>query len=388
MSQGTVVFRGERIVAVEPEGGRAADFDLGNAALLPGFVNAHTHLDLTGLRGLNPPGADFPGWLDGVVRHRQARSEDDTLADIHAGLAECVRCGTTLIGDISHRGLSWDALAGGPVRGVVFYEIIGLSADRAGQAGAEAEDWLRAHGATATCRPGLSPHAPYSVRRSLYEAAARLVRDHPPAVIATHLAESATEVELLRHRRGPFVRFLEERGAWHPDGLVADPEDVGRLLAGVPACLVHGNFLAALGPAARGGTVVYCPRTHAAFGHPPHPFRDLLAHGRRVALGTDSLASNPDLDLLAEARFLHKIYPSVNPGSLVRLATLSGAEALAWHGETGSLSPGKSADLVVLPLPDADLADPHELVLASSLPVAAVLCRGRWVYGADGSGPG
>jgi cytosine/adenosine deaminase-related metal-dependent hydrolase len=125
--------------------------------------------------------------------------------------------------------------------------------------------------------------------------------------------------------------------------------------------------------------VVYCPRTHAFFGHPPHGFRDLLARGVRVALGTDSLASNPDLDLLAEARFLHRLYPDVPGAQLLHMATLAGALALGWGDEAGSLAPGKSADLAVLPLPPAGDTDPHELVLDSDLPVSAVLCRGRWV---------
>src|SRR5439155_6487571 len=97
-------------------------------------------------------------------------------------------------------------------------------------------------------------------------------------------------------------------------------------------------------------SVVYCPRTHAAFGHAPHPFREFLARGVRVALGTDGLSSNPDLDILAEARFLHRKHPDLPGATLLRMLTLFGAEALGWAGETGSLEPGKAADLVVLPL--------------------------------------
>jgi cytosine/adenosine deaminase-related metal-dependent hydrolase len=127
-------------------------------------------------------------------------------------------------------------------------------------------------------------------------------------------------------------------------------------------------------------TIVYCPRTHAAFGHPPHPFCEFLQRGVRVALGTDSLASNPDLDLLAEARFVHQRYPDVPGETILRMATLSGAEALGWADETGSLTPGKSADLVVLPLPE-DEADPYRLMLESSTKVRAVLFRGQWTVG-------
>jgi cytosine/adenosine deaminase-related metal-dependent hydrolase len=198
--------------------------------------------------------------------------------------------------------------------------------------------------------------------------------------VAVHLAETAAEQELLILRRGPFVPFLQELGAWSPDGLAEDTDHVLRLLNNpfAPTLLVHGNFLNVTAAIPSNTSVVYCPRTHAAFGHPPHPFRDFLARGVRVAVGTDSLASNPDLDVLAEVRFLHQRHPDVPGATLLRMATLSGAEALGWADETGSLSLGKSADLVVLPLPDWEEADPHRLVLESTEAIRKVLWRGQW----------
>ena len=144
-----------------------------------------------------------------------------------------------------------------------------------------------------------------------------------------------------------------------------------------PLLYVHGNYLRPDAPLPKNASIIYCPRTHAAFGHPPHPFRDFLARGVRVAIGTDSLASNPDLDVLAEIRFLHRLYPDVPGAVLLRMATLSGAEALGWADETGSLAPGKSADLVVVPLAGDD-ADPYRLLLGADAAVRRVLFRGRW----------
>jgi cytosine/adenosine deaminase-related metal-dependent hydrolase len=198
--------------------------------------------------------------------------------------------------------------------------------------------------------------------------------------LATHLAETRAELEVLRERTGPLVPFLQGVGVWEPEGLAQDAAEVARLCSAAPRLLlVHVNYLAAEA-VPPGATVVYCPRTHAAFGHPPHAFRDFLARGVRVALGTDSLASNPDLDMLAEACFLHARYPEVPGADLLRMATLAGAEALGWQDEAGSLTPGKSADLVAVPLP-ADGGEPHELVLRSAAPGRAVLCRGRWLCG-------
>jgi cytosine/adenosine deaminase-related metal-dependent hydrolase len=289
-------------------------------------------------------------------------------------LAEALRFGTTLLGDISGDGGSWDVLAAAPVRAVVFREMLGLPKDRASGAWERVDRWLASRDATPTCRPGVSPHAPYSVRSTLFFAATT-----HGVPVAVHLAETAAEQELLVLRRGPFVPFLQELGAWDPEGLAEDTDHVLRLLNGLaPTLLVHGNFLNAAATIPSNASLVYCPRTQAAFGWPPHPFRDFLARGVRVALGTDGLASNPDLDLLAEARFLHRQYPDVPGAVLLRMATLSGAEALGWADEAGSLTPGKSADLVVLPLPPRDDADPHRLVLESEEPVRRVLFRGRW----------
>jgi cytosine/adenosine deaminase-related metal-dependent hydrolase len=376
LPNGTVTVRGDRIDAVLPHGQRSADLNLGNTAVLPGLVNAHTHLDLSGLRGLAPPTPDFTAWLRRVIRFRRARSAADVGRDIEAGLAECQRHGTTLLGDISGQGWSWGALEKAAVRAVVYREVLGLPEDRARQAWHDLSAWLLAHPATPTCRPGISPHAPYSTRWCLFSVAPVL-----GAPVATHLAETHEEMDLLTFQGGPFVPFLKELGVWEPEALVRDLDRALTLLNGTnPVALVHGNFLPWTGYVPDNCSLVYCPRTHAAFGHPPHPFREFLRRGVRVALGTDSLASNPDLDLLAEARYLHECYPDVPGEVLLRMATHSGAAVLGWADETGSLTPGKSADLVVLPLPDVDLSDPYKLVLSYDTAVQAVLFRGAWVY--------
>jgi aminodeoxyfutalosine deaminase len=375
LERGIVVIAGDKIVAVEPHGRLTPDLDLGDAGVLPGLVNAHTHLDLSGMRGLAPPTPHFTDWLKQVIAYRRLRTPEQVQDDIRTGLAECLRFGTTLLGDISGDGGSWDALTDAPLRAVVFREVLGLSKDRAEGAWERLDRWLASRTGTPTCRPGASPHAPYSVRSSLFFAAA--TRGVP---VAVHLAETAAEQELLLLRRGPFVPFLRDLGVWDSEGLAPDADHVLRLLNGLsPTLIVHGNFLSPAAAMPANASIVYCPRTHAAFSHPPHPFRDFLARGVRVAVGTDSLASNPDLDVLAEIRFLHRLYPDVAGAVLLRMATLSGAEALGWADETGSLAPGKSADLVVVPLPDRD-DEPHRLLLGSDLPVRRVLFRGDWGF--------
>jgi len=394
LERGIVTIRSTRILAVEPPGPRPADHDLGNVAILPGLVNAHTHLDLSALADTSlerqrrafagAPGLyeklPFTDWLRTVIAQRRNLRPDQVRRNIRANLKQCLAAGTTLLADISSQGLSWDILAKtNRIRAVVFAELLGLPRTRAHQTWAAACEWVRNHPGGKSCRPGLSPHAPYSVRASVFGATARLsgMQQIP---LAIHLAETREELELLEHHRGPFVPFLSELGVWDAQGLAKGIDEVFRLARPAANVLfIHGNYLDAPAGFSPGATLVYCPRTHAAFGHEPHPFRRLLAEGVRIALGTDSLASNPDLDVLAEARFLYRHYPDLPPATLLRMLTLSGAEALGWEKETGSLAPGKSADLVVLPLPLEMDSDPYEAIFASSLPIQATLFRGKWI---------
>jgi cytosine/adenosine deaminase-related metal-dependent hydrolase len=387
IERGTVTVRGDRIESVNPHGDRTPDEDLGNAAIIPGLVNAHTHLDLSGARGLIPPTTPdtFTDWLRGVIAYRRGRTPEQVEADVADGVAECMRYGTTLIGDITAGGSSWGVVTCEPVRAVLFWELIGLSAERFDAACTEAitkigEDWDAAQTEVMfpplpLCRWGLSPHAPYSANHK--HALALLA--YQSGAKAIHLAESPGELELLEKRTGPFVPFLTDLGIWNPEEIIAHPKSyfVMRPRIDAPRLYIHCNYMRPAFTLRPCQSVVYCPRTHAAFGHPPHPFRDFLSRGVRVCLGTDSLASNPDLDILAEARFVHAKYPDFPGDALLRMVTLSGAEALGWADETGSLDAGKSADLVAVPLPDAD-DDPHELLLADHDGERRTMFRGEW----------
>jgi aminodeoxyfutalosine deaminase len=376
LPHGTVTVHDDRITAVEPRGTRTPDEDFGNAAIVPGLVNPHTHLDLSGARGLIlPTDPDhFTDWLRGVIAYRRTRTAEQTQADIRTGLSECLRFGTTLVGDIASEGASWDALAGAPTRAVVFHEVIGLADERSAAVYRNLLRWQQSHANTPTCRHAASPHAPYSVNSAILRTIA-----WNGWTMTVHLAESLAEIELLEQRSGAFRQFLEPLGLWHPDSIAKSLEWIlWRTRRSPNALLAHCNYLPPHTNLKPNQSIVYCPRTHAAFQHPPHPFRAFLANGVRVCLGTDSLASNPDLDILAEARFVRSRYPDFPGDQLLRMITLSGAEALGWADECGSLEAGKSADFVVVPLPDADAPDPHELLLAEHAGERRTMFRGTW----------
>jgi cytosine/adenosine deaminase-related metal-dependent hydrolase len=374
VENGFLVIRDDKIEAVEPKGTRKADVDLGNVALIPGLVNAHTHLDLSGARGLIPPTdpEHFTDWLKGVIAYRRTRTAEQVQQDIREGLAECMRAGTTLVGDITNKGASYEIVVNAPIRGQLFWELIGLSTVRYES---ELKEYARAaviswdgtdppplfpH--TDRLRWSMSPHAPYSANHS-YTTGQQWLGN-----TAIHLAESPAELELLATRTGSFVHFLSELGIWNPNDITASLSDFTNSCETAqyqPRLSIHCNYLPIETPFHPTQTIVYCPRTHAAFGHPPHPFREFMKRGVRVCLGTDSLASNPDLDILAEARF-------------VKMVSLFGAEALGWADECGSLEAGKSADAVVVPLPDRD-GDPYDLLFVD--PVRGerkTMFRGEW----------
>lgn len=382
---GVVAVDGERIKAVEPQVSATPDsvINLGEVALLPGLVNAHTHLEFSDLAEPIPAGDSFAGWIDRVVERR--RGQHDQVQAAQLGSSESLRSGTTTLGEISTSD-AWRSIDARTGSGVVFREIIGLKPDRWEQALDTARRHLREEPADAAIWiRGLSPHAPYSVHPRLYERLIELaVEDGAP--VAVHLAETREELELLERGTGPLVEQLQRFGAWEP-GLIRHgtrPLDYLMPLADVEHGLViHGNYLSddeidflAQHPNL---SVVYCPRTHTAFGHPPHPWRRLIEAGVRVALGTDSRASNPDLSLWSEVCFLAESFPEVLAVDLIRMATLDGADALGCGNDVGSLAPSKLANLVVLELDAETISQSAERTALGAHRISGVMQGGRWI---------
>jgi cytosine/adenosine deaminase-related metal-dependent hydrolase len=382
---GCVTVRGERIAAVGARPSSEA-VDLGNVAILPGFVNAHTHLEFSDLAvPLGQPGMPLPEWIRHVIATRRPQNRNPA-ASIQRGLAESLRSGTTTIGDIATSGWGEQTIAEASLDVTVFYESIGLARERMPERLADAQEFVATALGSQTghsLQIGLSPHAPYSVHADLVAGLARLAASRGLPV-AMHLAESREELELLATGGGPFRDLLAELGAWDAGAIPGGtrPLDYLRLLAGAPRALViHGNYLDAEEVAfladRRGRmSVVYCPRTHAYFGHARYPLERLLGLDVAVALGTDSRASNPDLGMLAEMRHVARAFPAIAPETVLRLGTLAGAQALGRAHEAGTIEPEKLANLTIVALPDQDGRDPHELLFNSRLPVVATYYRG------------
>ncbi|HEX5442992.1 MAG TPA: amidohydrolase family protein [Pirellulales bacterium] len=356
-----------RIFAVgrEPDGCKA--IDLGDVALLPGLVNPHTHLEFSDCEApLGAPGMPFPRWVPEVIQWRAGQIAGKPA--VPRGLDESAQAGVTTLGEIATPGWSPAAFGNRPPRATVFLEAIGLARSLVDQKLAEAHEHLQRAAGQRHWRPGLSPHAPYTVRPELFERLVDLASG-AGVPVAFHLAESQEEIELLATGGGRFRDVLSELGVWDSTAIPRGtrPLDYLRRLADrrVRALVIHGNYLddeeiGVLAKHADRLTVVYCPRTHAYFQHRRHPLPRLLAAGARVAVGTDSRASNPDLNLWEELRFILRAFPELSPEAVLRMGTIDAAWALGEGDVIGSLEVGKRADLTIVPLEGGELRDPYE----------------------------
>jgi cytosine/adenosine deaminase-related metal-dependent hydrolase len=378
---GVVTIEGERIVDVG-SGSHATGpvQDLGDVALLPGLINAHTHLEFSHRRTpLGRAGMPLIEWLPLAIAERG--SHGDTIKDsIAIGLQESLLAGTCAIGEITTAdATSYPADIVLPITG--FLEVIGFSRARANSAFAALQERL-AKVRKLHVEIGLSPHAPYTVSPELVGRLVELAREHDFPV-AMHLAESAEELDLLTTGTGPFRELLEDRSMWDPAAipLGSRPLDYLRILADAPRALViHGNHLMSeeqefLAAHADRMTLVYCPRTHAYFRHAQYPLATLVEMGVRVALGTDSRASNPDLSVIGELRHVARTYSQVPAEDILAMATLNAAVALGRHHDCGSITPGKLANLVAIPGSTNSLLE----LLAGGGEPQAIWFRGREV---------
>lgn len=383
LSNGVLTIQGGRIVDVDARSCTSAE-ELGNVALLPGLVNAHTHLEFSGLREpLGRSGVGLVDWIRAVIEYRRESAVTAAQA-IERGLDESHTSGTTCLAEIAQPQWSAEPFCRARLDATVFLELIAPTASRVPAAMEAARHHLDAADTSSPWRAGLSPHAPYSVHPDLLAGAISLSSSRQ-VPLAMHLAESQAEIDWLRSGRGPFSEFLSRLDGWDSEAFPPGrrPLDYLRALAEChQAIVIHGNYLddeeiAFLADQRERMAVVYCPRTHAYFGHVAHPVERLLAAGATVALGTDSRASTPDLSLLAEMRFAAQRHPALAPELVVKLATWFGARALGRESEIGSLEPGKRADMAIVALPDREASDPYDLLLNSDEPVVATLCSRR-----------
>lgn len=368
---GVVAVSGGRVAWVgrrgDPDEPRAPLRDLGDGVLLPGLVNAHCHLELSHLgKGPPPRDAGFVPWVEGVVGSRGRHSEAEVAAAASAGIDALEAAGTAAVGDVSNTLAHLERLAASSLDAVVFLELLAWDPAKAADTLGWGEKLVRER--QASLRPGLelrlAAHAPHSVSPELMRL---LVAGGGPAAI--HLAESPDEVRFLADGGGAWPGFLAARGLGHV-AFDAPQQSPVRYCDGLGA--LHPRLVAAHGVqldasdrellAKRGVHVVLCPRSNAALGVGTADVPALMAAGVRLALGSDSLASSPSLDVLEDAVLLRRQFPALEPGVILRMATLGGAEALGLP-QLGAIAPGRRAAFAYAPA-EAAPRDPEAFLLS------------------------
>lgn len=337
--------------------------DLGDVAVLPGLVNAHTHLELSWLRGRVPPAATFIDWIKQLFLTRGGRDEqpDDptVMSAARAAMRELRDTGVSLVGDVSNSLATVVPLKEASLRGVVFHELLGFHLPHGGRIAETraAREAARQQGGNAV-RVSVAPHACYSVSPEMFRAIRDELDAAAPAITSVHIGESESEMEFLERGTGAWPGLLRWVGSWaegwEPPG--CGPVEFLDQLAFLDArtLVVHGVQLRedSLARLARiGCTLVTCPRSNQWVGVGVPPVARFYASGVPVAIGTDSLASVEDLNLFSELEAMRWLAPDVPARTLLASATLVGARALGFDDQLGSIEAGKLAELIAVDLP-------------------------------------
>jgi len=365
-------------------------------AIIPGFVNAHAHLELTILRGLleNIP---FMEWIQRLTRIKyQVLTRDDLKLSAQLGAIEMLRAGVTTVAEVMDVGTGWEAMREFGLQGIAYQEVFGpdpsvVTESMKGLGGKV--DRFRTD-ESETMKIGVSPHAPYSVSRPLYEAVRDFARKESLRMTA-HVAETRDETGFVRDGAGPFAAAHSKRGIEVTPRRcmpVAYMDSMG--LLGSDMLLVHcveANERDLDRLQETGTFVVHCPKSNAKLGNATARIYDMLGRGVRVSLGTDSVASNNVIDMFEEMRSaifqqrtLTGRIDAMTASEALRMATIEGARCLGMENHVGSLEPGKRADFAVVDLSGPatqPVFDPVETMVysASRANVRNVFSGGREV---------
>lgn len=400
LREGEVVIQGDTIVEVRPRRTPAQGevIDFGEAIILPGLVNLHTHLELTVLRGAIED-LPFFAWLRRLVELKSLLEETEWLDSALWGAMEAAAAGITTLADTTDSGATVQAMLRVGLRGRVYQEVFAIQPEQTREQTLEALHARMQHLHRITDGSlvglGIAPHAPYTVRLdSLY--ALRQYAQQKGYPVCIHAAESEEEVALLQQGRGAFAQMYQQRGIpWdvpnmHPMDLLERGgwlDENTLLVHAVQTTSRHAQLLADTRTA-----VAHCPQSNAKLYHGVAPLEDWLGRGVRVGLGTDSVVSNNTLDLFHEMRFavlvqraVHRTQATITAQEVVEMATLGGARALGMEEQIGSIEPGKQADLCVVSLRNVHLCpspDPYAaLVFATQAnDVVMTMVAGRIVY--------
>lgn len=404
--EGAVVIDGPKIVAVgsstdiREQFPNAESTDHGNAAILPGFINCHSHLEITAMRNqLDDVEHDFSSWLLKLNGIREKMTPEDINAAAVIGALEGASAGVTCFGDIGRMGHAGvHALKTVGLRGIVFQETEFSPDNRTAES--DLKDLIakfeKLHGEqTELVHVGLSPHSPYTVGSKLFEMLAQFsILNRVP--LSIHAAESVDEHDLLTQGTGFFTGIYEKYDVEWSSPHCSPVEYLERLgvLAARPLlahCVtVSDTDIEKI--ASNGASIAHCPKSNAKFGHGAAPLEKFLDSGVAVGLGSDSVASNNLCDIIEESRFAALTSRNrsgskrfITAKEMIEAATIGGARAMCLDTDIGSLDAGKQADLAVISLDHVSQKPLGDICAAivfasSSRDVKATYVAGKKVY--------
>ena len=411
IENGAVAVEGVRIVGVGAAAEIASRFpdaavsDFGTSAILPGLINTHSHLELTAMRGfLENEEHDFFAWLRKLTVARLGLTADDLSVSATCGAIEAARAGITCVGDSSSAAAqSMKAVREIGLRGIIYQESFGpdprLAAENVAKLRGQLSEMRALEGELV--RAGVSPHAPYTVSAPQLEMILRLALDEKLPLMM-HAAESSAEASFMRDGTGAFVESLRTRGIeWNAPGISTvqylERHGVLETKPLLAHCItVDDQDVETIRRAGAG--VAHCPKSNAKLRHGRAPFAKFVAAGLKVGLGSDSVASNNNCDILEEARFATLLArvdrggsPTVTQGATdtdaladaratatitaeqaLFAATLGGARALGIDDQVGALAEGMQADLVVV-----ELEGPHQQPVTDPISALVFSSSGR-----------
>ncbi|MCP5004162.1 MAG: amidohydrolase family protein [Planctomycetes bacterium] len=335
---------------------RENTIDLGNSVIVPGLINAHSHLELTHLDGKIDFTGSFANWITKIIQAKKAWTEQDFTLSVRAGIKKSIEAGTTTIADITSNGFSLVELQKCSLRKTLFYELINFDPSSAVGTITDLREKINGTGRDNNLEPGIFPHSPYTVSKELYTQC-RIVSDELKMRISTHISETDEEIEFLTKGTGNLADLLNNLNMldnWVEPGLrpIAYLNKFGFLSSNL--LLVHCNYISPeelIMVKRANAHVVFCPKSHRYFQHRNHPFREFIANNVNVALGTDSLASNNSLSILDEMKYLYNEETGIGPRDIVSMGTIGGASALGLAERIGRLELGFDADITVIQIP-------------------------------------
>ena len=369
--------------------------DCSGKIILPGFVNAHSHLELTGFRGKIKKGLPFTDWARKVVSIRKDITENEIATAIKDGLDELISSGVTTVGDFSQTGITAKILNERGLRGTVFLEFSGFNPEQKDEKLRQLKELLNYeidsklithHSSLITVNFGIAPHAPYSVSPELLKESHNFAQEKR-LPLAIHISEMLEEIEFIKNGSGAMKDLLIDFGVWNDKWMPPQTTPVQYLqnmgilkgAIGIHLNIVTEDDIRILKE--NDVSVVYCPGSNKWFGRNwKYPLREFLNNDINVVIGTDSLLSNEKLNMFYEMRVLKENFPDLENDIILKMATVNGAKAIGFEGEAGEIAVGRKADIIGIDIEDSSFNNPIEYVINKAEKASFSMINGKVIY--------